>query len=68
MINAIFSYLVVVVPVNAGIISGSALSKPIELIVFLIVYIINAILLNHHGVNLFAGMIKNLRSVRFSNF
>jgi len=68
ILNAIFSYLIVIVIANAGIISGGVLSKLLELIVFSIIYIINAVLMNHQGISLFSGMIKNLRSVGFSNF
>jgi putative peptidoglycan lipid II flippase len=66
--NAIFSYAVAVIIGNVGIVQAGTLNELIELILFLIVYIINAVFMNHKGISLFSGMIKNLRAVTFSNF
>lgn len=68
LINALFSYLIVIVVDTSGIIHDHIFTKITGLIMFSGIYIINAVILKHQGINLFAGMIKNLRSASFNNF
>jgi putative peptidoglycan lipid II flippase len=68
MLNAVLSYLVAVVLINAEVFNDTLLIKLAGLIVFLSVYTINAVLMNYKGIILLEDMIKNLRLVRFNNF